>query len=89
MELKKRIYCNGQFVNEFCCNGESASIELINLLLDKTQKRYGYKVNIKTDHIFNEIRATLEFERELQDQKMTKYKYEYLFKNVERMIDLY
>ena len=31
MKLKKAIYKNGEFVNQFSCEGESANVELINL----------------------------------------------------------
>ncbi len=89
MKLKKNIYLNGEFVNQFECDGESANYELIALLLDKAKKRYGYKIELHTDPIFHEIRATLSFNQELHDGRVNKYVYEYNFTEVDRMIDLH
>ena len=89
MVLSKKVYCNGQFINEFGCSGESANVELINLLLDKTKKRYGYKVDITTDNVFHEIRAKLKYEHTLYDGQVNVYVYEYLFTAVDRIIDLH
>lgn len=89
MELTKKIYLNGEFVNQFECDGESANYELIALLLDKAKKRYGYKIDLHTDPVYREIRATLKFTQERDDKTTNTYVYEYKFTNVDRMIDLH
>lgn len=89
MKLQKAVYKNGEFVNQFSCEGESANIELINLLLDANKKRYGYKVNIKTDHLTNEIKATLKFEHKLYDGSFDRLMYTYNFTDVDRLVDLH
>ena len=89
MKLQKAIYKNGEFINQFSCEGESANIELINLLLDANKKRYGYKVNIKTDHLFNEIEATLKFEHKLYNGDSDRLMYTYNFTDIDRLVDLH
>ena len=88
MKLLKKIYLNGEFVNQFECDGESANCELIALLLDKAKKRYNYKIDLHTDAVYREIRATLKFTHERDDKTTNTFVYEYNFTQVDRMIDL-
>ena len=89
MELKKVVYVNGEFANEFLCSGDEAKNELIALLLDKAKKRYGYKIKMTTDPVYHEIRATLEYKQERSDNTTTKFVYEYKFSHIDPKIDLH
>lgn len=86
MVLQKKIYVDGEVNGTFTCEGDSAYAELVNLLLDKINKRY--KVNITCDSVYNTIRGSLSFTHDKHDGSFTKYVYEYNFTDVDRRIDL-
>lgn len=88
MRLTKTIYQNNEKVNALECEGESAYIELANLLLQKIRKQY--KVTMTTDKIDKTIKASLYFNHYNFDYNkiIAKYKYEYAFTNVNTNIDL-
>ena len=73
----KNIYENNKIVNTLKFNNKYANIELINLLFNKIDNKY--KISIKKDTYCKRIEATLYF---TQENNKNKYKYEYVFKNV-------
>lgn len=88
MTLTKTIYQNNKKVNLFnSFTPEEAKTELINLLFNKIDKKY--KIAISKDHIKNTIQADLYFNHEQANGSTIKYRYNYLFENVEAGIDLY
>ena len=87
MELKTKVFCNGQQVNELNYTGEQATTELINLLMNKAKQRY--KISLTTDHINNTIKAKMHYTHELYNGKVNKYVYDFYFTQVNRnAIDL-
>ena len=87
MELIKTIILNNKKVNEFTAKEEQAQAELINLLIDKLNKRY--KIKIELDNISRTIKATLIFNHILYNGTINKYKYIYNFYNINNNINLY
>ena len=87
MTLTKTIYKNGEKINILDCDNDTANNELVNLLLNKIGNKY--QIKIIKDHIQRTIKANLYFNHEHANGTIIKYKYEYLFENVNNYIDLY
>lgn len=87
MELIKTIILNNKKVNEFTAQDEQAQAELINLFIDKLNKRY--KIKMEFDNISRTIKATLFFNHTLYNGTINKYKYIYTFNNIPNTITLY
>ena len=83
MTLTKTIYKNNTQLNIFNYDNDTANNELINLLLNKIDKKY--KITISKDSVYRTIKARLYF----TDNNNTKYIYDYIFENVNNFIDLY
>ena len=91
MILEKIILQNNKQINSFILKDKDAEVELLNLLFDKIKQRY--KIKIYTDHINNNIKASLKFDHITADEKIIKYTYLYFFDEVnnknEEKINLY
>ena len=83
MTLTKTIYKNDKQINIFNYDSDTANNELINLLLNKIDKKY--KITITKDSVYRKIKARLYFTTD----NNTKYIYDYVFENVDNFIDLY
>jgi len=82
MELTKTIYQDNKIINTFEISGENASAELVNALLNKIDGKY--RVRILKDPASQQIKIDLYF-----NSFNKKYRYNYLFKNVNNLIDLH
>lgn len=88
MKLTKKVYQNKKLINTFEIENKEAYIELTNLLLNKIGNKY--KIKIKKDSVYNEIKASLFFNHtDFNNNLIAKYKYEYLFTDVDALIDLH
>ena len=87
MELIKTIILNNKKINEFTAKEQEAQAELINLFIDKLNKRY--KIKMEFDNISRTIKATLIFNHILYNGTINKYKYIYNFYNINNNINLY
>lgn len=83
MTLTKTIILNNKQINIFNYDNDFANNELINLLLNKIDKKY--KITISKDSVYRTIKARLYFTTD----NNTKYIYDYIFENVNNYIDLY
>lgn len=83
MTLTKTIYQNNKQINIFNYDNDTANNELINLLLNKIDKKY--KITISKDSVYRQIKARLYFTTD----NNIKYIYDYVFENVNGFIDLY
>jgi hypothetical protein len=81
MKLVKTIYGNNKVQNVFESENEKAYVELVNVLMNKIDKRY--KINIKKDSVYRTITIDLYFE-----SFGTKYKYHYEFSEIDEWLDL-
>lgn len=87
MELIKTIILNNKKINEFTAKEQEAQAELINIFIDKLNKRY--KIKMEFDNISRTIKATLIFNHILHNGTINKYKYIYNFYNINNNINLY
>lgn len=81
MKLTKTVYQNNKITNTFEYENEQATNELINVLFNKIDKKYTIKIN--KDPINKTIEINLYF-----THINNKYKYNYIFTNVNELIDL-
>lgn len=86
MKLTKTIFANDKEVNIFNYENEQAQNEFIDLLIDKVKNTY--KIKITFDHIKREVKANLFFEHIKADETIIKYKYTYLFYDIENNINI-
>ena len=81
MKLVKTIYGNNKVQNVFESENEKAYVELVNVLLNKIDKKYTIK--IRKDSVYRTITIDLYFEG-----FGTKYKYHYEFSEIDEWLDL-